>query len=117
MDDKKKTDAFNDSAILKNAMKELNIACKTLNRPTAMGATEIVPDIEIWGDGDTFKLISKALSKSEGWMKSTKAMEIPDVGCVVQVTHVAEALSFVPGVRIDEQMRGGAVIGRSIVKI
>ncbi|RLC68214.1 MAG: hypothetical protein DRH97_03815 [Chloroflexi bacterium] len=54
---------------------------------------------------DQFKLLSKASSQSEGWMKSTKAMEIPGVGCVVQVTtqqgdNVAEALTFIPGVKI-----------------
>ena len=81
---------------------------KTLGNTTTNGATKNVKDIQFWGDGDTFKLISKASSQSEGWMKSTKAMEIPGVGCVVQVTtqqgdNVAEALTFVPGVRIHEE--------------
>ena len=69
--------------------------------------TKQVKDIEFWGDGDTFKLISKASSKKEGWMKSTKAMEIEGIGCFVQVTtqqgdNVAEALAFAAGVRIVE---------------
>lgn len=80
---------------------------KTLHNSDASGATKNVKDIEFYGDGDTFKLISKASSKAEGWMKSTKAMEIPKVGCVIQVTtqqgdHVAEALTFVPNVKIQE---------------
>lgn len=80
---------------------------KTLNNTTASKASENVSDIEFWGNGDTFKLISKASSKKEGWMKSTKAMEIPYLGCVIQVTtqqgdNVAEALTFVPGARIKE---------------
>ena len=80
---------------------------KTLNNTTANQAKDQVSDIKFWGDGDTFKLISKASSKKEGWMKSTKAMQIDDVGCVVQVTtqqgdQVAEALTFVPGVKIAE---------------
>ena len=65
-----------------------------------------IDDLIVYGDGDTFRLICKASSKAAGWMKSTKAMEIPDVGCVIQVTtqqnnQVAEAVVFVPGVRID----------------
>ena len=47
--------------------------------------------------------------KKENWMKSTKAMEIEGVGCVVQVTtqqnnHVAEAVCFVPNaVIVDDE--------------
>ncbi len=93
---------------------------KTLTNTTASQAKDNVKDIVFWGDGNTFKLISKASSKAEGWMKSTKAMEIPFVGCVVQVTtqqgeHVAEALTFVPNVRIQEQKEGEVVIARSLV--
>ncbi len=80
---------------------------KTLQNTDSDGATKNVSDIVFWGDGDNFKLISKAHSKAEGWMKSTKAMQIMGVGCVVQVTtqqgdNVAEALTFVPGVQIME---------------
>ena len=50
----------------------------------------------------------KASSEAEGWMKSTKAMEIEGVGCVIQVTtqqgnNVAEALTFVPNVCVKEE--------------
>ena len=80
---------------------------KTLGNTDTNGATKNVKDIVFWGNGDTFKLISKASSKAEGWMKSTKAMEIVGVGCVVQVTtqqgdNVSEAVTFVPGVKIEE---------------
>lgn len=79
---------------------------KTLHNSTVSGALMNVKDIVVFGDGDTFKLLCKASSKDEGWMKSTKAMEIAGVGCVVQVTtqqgdNVAEALTFVPGVKIE----------------
>ena len=79
---------------------------KTLHNSTVSGALTNVKDIVVFGDGDTFKLLCKASSKDEGWMKSTKAMEIAGVGCVVQVTtqqhnNVAEALTFVPGVKIE----------------
>jgi len=44
-------------------------------------------------------------------MKSTKAMEIAGVGCVVQVTtqqgdNVAEALTFIPAAKIKENFDG-----------
>ena len=84
---------------------------KTLHNSCASGASENVKDIEFWGNGDSFKLISKASSESEGWMKSTKAMDT-GTGCLVQVTtqqrnlngsySIAEALTFVPGVTIME---------------
>ncbi len=94
---------------------------KTLSNTTASQAKENVPDLEIWGNGDMFKLLCKASSKKEKWMKSTKAMEIADVGCVVQVTtqqgdNVAEALIFVPNVHITEQFDGnGKVISRNLI--
>ena len=81
---------------------------KTLTNTTASQAKDNVSDIIFWGNGNTFKLICKASSVSEKWMKSTKAMEIPSVGCVVQVTtqqgdNVAEAVTFVPNARIEEE--------------
>lgn len=67
---------------------------------------KVVKDVKVFGE-DLFKLLSKASSESGKWMKSTKAMEIEGVGCVVQVTtqqgdNVAESVTFVPGVRIEE---------------
>jgi len=78
---------------------------KTLHNSDISGAHKNVKDIRTFGDGDMFKLLCKASSESEDWMKSTKAMEIPGIGCVVQVTtqqgnNIAEALTFVPGVCI-----------------
>jgi hypothetical protein len=100
--------------------KESEVKCdeKTLGNTTAVQATEKVKDIEFWGDGDTFKLISKASSKKEGWMKSTKVMEIQGAGCLVQVTtqqgsNVAEAVTFIPRVRLHEEKdNNGTVIRR-----
>jgi len=71
-----------------------------------------VPDVKITGNGDMFQLLCKASSKEQGWMKSCKAMEIENIGCVVQVTtqqgeQVAEALTFVPGVRITSDINNG----------
>jgi hypothetical protein len=128
---------------------------KSLHNTTANGATKNVKDIQFWGNGDTFQLISKASSEVEGWMKSTKAMEIEGVGCVVQVTTqqrcvsqkrllspkelvekygegnepsyewkldndwvVAEALTFVPGAKIQEILdENNVVIGRKLVSM
>ena len=79
---------------------------KSMHNTDANGTSKNVKDVVFWGDGDTFKLISKASSESEGWMKSTKAMQCgSDV--VVQVTtqqgnNIAEALTFVPNVEIRE---------------
>lgn len=90
---------------------------KTLYNSDVSGARQNVPDIKFVGNGDTFRLLCKASSQNEGWMKSTKAMEIEGIGCVVQVTTqqrnpdgsyaVAEALTFVPGVRIVDDVDGG----------
>lgn len=97
---------------------------KTYGNTDTNPARENVRDLEVWGNGDTFKLICKASSEKEGWMKSTKAMEIPGVGCVVQVTtqqanNVAEALTFVPGIAIneiyDEEL--GKVTDRELVDV
>jgi len=89
---------------------------KTLHNSDVSGARQNVKDIKVVGNGDMFRLLCKASSDNEGWMKSTKAMEVPG-GCVVQVTTqqrnndgtyvVAEALSFVPGVKIADDENNG----------
>lgn len=88
---------------------------KTLHNTDASGTTKNVPDVEFWGNGDAFQLICKASSRSEGWMKSTKAMPAGS-GCVVQVTtqqrnsdgsySIAEAITFVPDTQIVESDGG-----------
>lgn len=88
---------------------------KTLKNSDASGAKKNVKDIKFVGDGDSFKLISKAYSEKEGWMKSTKAMKA-GLGCIVQVTTqqknpdgsyaLAEAVCFVPNTRIIEDKDG-----------
>ena len=98
---------------------------KTLHNTCANGATKNVKDIQFWGDGDTFKLISKASSEAEGWMKSTKAMQAGN-SVVVQVTtqqrnpdgsySIAEALTTVPNSAITEvKDESGTVISRKII--
>jgi hypothetical protein len=98
---------------------------KTLYNTTASGASKNVPDLVVWGNGDTFQLICKASSQAEGWMKSTKALPLPGIGVIVQVTTqqrnpdgsyaVAEALTFVPGATVHMvQDAEGKVINRVI---
>jgi len=96
---------------------------KSLHNTTANGARKNVKDIQFWGDGDTFKLISKASSEAEGWMKSTKAMQAGR-NVVVQVTtqqrnpdgsySIAEALTTVPNSIIVEVSGSNGVVSRSI---
>ena len=83
---------------------------KTLDISEFKAAKANIKDIKVYGDGDTFALLCKASSEAEGWMKSTKVMNLPD-GCLVQVTTqqrnpdgsyaVAEALQYVPGMNLD----------------
>lgn len=94
---------------------------KTLHNSTVSAAKNNVSDLAVFGDGDTFKLICKASSAKEGWMKSTKAMQIDGVGCVVQVTtqqwdNISEALTFVPNVKIED-IGGDKSNGRKLVSI
>ncbi len=98
---------------------------KSLHNTTANGAKKNVRDIQFWGDGDTFRLISKASSEAEGWMKSTKAMPVGN-SVVVQVTTqqrnpdgsyaVAEALTTVPNTIIVEFMVENVVEHRTIIE-
>lgn len=87
---------------------------KTLN----VASSADLKSVDIVGNPDLFEVLSKTSCDAEGWMKSTKAMEVDSVGCLVQVTTqqrnpdgsyaVAEALTFVPGVRIVYCTEGGA---------
>lgn len=77
---------------------------KTLNITNQEELKEKVNNVEIFGK-NLFICASKACSKSEGWMKSTKICNLPN-GCLIQITtqqdsNVAEALQFVPDVNYD----------------
>ena len=107
------------------AEKTEGVVAKSLHNTTANGARKNVRDIVFWGDGDTFRLISKASSEAEGWMKSTKAMAA-GTNVVVQVTtqqrnpdgsySVAEALTTVPNAIIAEYMENDVVSYRNIIE-
>lgn len=89
---------------------------KTLDVVSIDDAKNKVSDIKVVGNGNLFQLLCKASSESQGWMKSTKAMQTPN-GCLVQVStqqknhdgsySVAEALTYVAGVKIVEDVNGG----------
>lgn len=89
---------------------------KTLHNSDVSDARKNITDIKFVGNTDMFQLLCKSSSESEGWMKSTKAMNIGN-GCIVQVTTqqknpdgsyaVAEAVCFVPDVAIFPDENGG----------
>lgn len=74
----------------------------TTNPDEARAAT---PDIVVHGDPEFWECLSKASSKSQGWMKSTKRARVPG-GWIYQVTTehrkngvvtaCAESITFVP---------------------
>lgn len=84
---------------------------KDLTVENVQDAQKKVSDIQVYGDGDTFSLLCKASSESQGWMKSTKVCNLNN-GCIVQVSTqqrnpdgsyaVAEALAYVPNVNLDK---------------
>lgn len=83
---------------------------KDLGITEVRGAKANISDLQVYGDGDTFALLCKASSQSQGWMKSTKVANV-EGGCIVQVTTqqknpdgsyaVAEAVTYVPNNHID----------------
>lgn len=78
---------------------------------------EKADDLVVIGNENTWQLLCKTSSEKEGWMKSTKVLEIPERGCLVQVTTqqrnldgsytLAEAMEFVPKVAVCADFDGG----------
>lgn len=73
-------------------------------------------DLVVFGNPDLWVLICKAGSAQQNWMKSTKAMEVPN-GCVLQVTttidkSTSESTCFVPDVCIKEDDLGNKYLGQ-----
>ena len=62
------------------------------------------------GMADKWHCIAKAVNEAEGWMKTTKALQVSAAGCLIQVTtqqknhdgtwSTAEAVCFAPGVNL-----------------
>ena len=90
---------------------------------TITKVADITGPVTIVGDGDAWALIGKASHAEQGWMKSSKAYYIDGAGCIVQVTTqqrnpdgsyaVAEAVCFVPGVALVDDVNGG----RKLIKV
>lgn len=77
-------------------------------------AQDSIDDLNVYGNPDQWKLLSKASSESRGFMRSTKAMEVPG-GTLVQVSTLengipAEALAFVPGAIVPKNKEGQYVL-------
>lgn len=49
---------------------------KDLNITEVRGAKANIPDLQVYGNGDTFALLCKASSKAQGCMKSTKVWSV-----------------------------------------
>ena len=67
--------------------------------------------VESIGSLGTWKVVQKAWNRKEGWMRSTKALEIPGAGCLIQVTtregkQIAETACFVPDVKLEANPDG-----------
>jgi hypothetical protein len=85
-------------------------ALRGIPKVTVTETEDLGEAVATFGDPDRFQLLFKANGKT--WEKSTKAMQLPG-GCLVQVStdelnpdgsrSVAEALAFVPGVRVVDE--------------
>lgn len=92
------------------------ISEKPLDVVNIEDAKSKVSDLVVFGNGDAWELLCKASSKEQGWMKSTKVMEIGKKGIMMQVTtefrvngvvtSCAEAIQFLEGVRIQRDGNG-----------
>jgi hypothetical protein len=90
---------------------------RTLDNTDKRSTEANVSDVKTAGNPYAWKLICKASSEAEGWMRSTKALQVEGGGCLVQVStlqrdvdgynSVAEALTYVPGVIVIADKNGG----------
>lgn len=77
-------------------------------------AKQKIGDLFVYGNGDAWQLVCKASSKKEGWMKSTKAMDV-GAGLLIQVStqqgsEVAEAITYLPGGKLIKDEGGNPKI-------
>lgn len=80
---------------------------KDLSNKNTADAKATTSDIKVTGNPDVWRLLCKASSQNQGWMKSTKVMALGERGCIVQVStqqgeNVAEALTFVQGATLAD---------------
>ena len=94
-------------------VEEPKVEEKDLSRTNMEQAAE--SGIQTQGDPGAWKCICKAWNEKEGWMKSTKAMQVGSAGCLIQVTTqqknkdgtwaIAEAVCFAE--RVNLVVEGG----------
>jgi len=92
-------------------VEEPQVEEKDLSRTNMDGAEE--SGMKTHGDPGAWKCICKAWNEKEGWMKSTKAMQVGSAGCLIQVTtqqrnpdgsySLAEAVCFAERVNLTEE--------------
>ena len=79
-------------------------------------------DVFVFGNPNDLKLLFKASSAKEGWMKSTKAYEIEGVGCIIHISeqqgdNITTTAFLARGVKIEDRFdETGKVVGRRLVK-
>lgn len=84
---------------------------RVLNSSTVNQAGSVIRDLQLYGAANPFTLLAKASSDEQGFMKTTKVMNLPG-GCLVQTETqqrnfdgsyaLSQALCFVPFVHIDK---------------
>ena len=85
---------------------------KTLNNVSDETLKANVGDVQLFANADKWLCIGKCWSAKEKWMHSTKAMNIPGFGCVVQVStqqgeQVTTSLTSIQGVGVYPSKYGG----------
>ncbi|MHA2219607.1 MAG: hypothetical protein ACXACY_27180 [Candidatus Hodarchaeales archaeon] len=99
---------------------------KALDNINTNDAKSNVSDVKVFGNGDLWQLVCKASSEEQGWMKSTKVMEINEfnnnrvTGCLVHVStqqrnpdgsySIAEAVTYVEGAFLTKDKNGNLTL-------
>lgn len=71
-----------------------------------------------WGDADIWKLLHSESNIEESWAKTTEAMVVP-TGVVLKTTvkqgeTISQALQFLPGLVIVENISGNQISSRTL---
>lgn len=100
-----------DEVVLPVAETKAEVVEKTLDVVDAATLVEKVKDVSIYSNCvSDWVTLHKVSSESEGWFKSTKALDLK-TGVLIQVTtqqgdNVAEALQYCHGVKLVSLLKG-----------